>query len=155
MRNRSIDRSIDVSYFRGFSIGTLPQRLIYVGVRLHKFSKAFFFDAFTKSRLLASSCPSISPSICVSSWDNSTPTGRSLMKWQSIAVPRSVLFYCISSLVHGVKRPSQALWWPLGFIGCPPSLSQYLRALGTYCPRSFIYYKPGQYSHTQCVHCPL
>ena len=43
----------------------------------------------------------------------------------------------------------------LGLIGCPSSHFQYLRALGTYCPRSCIFYKLRQDSDTQCVHCPL
>ena len=35
----------------------------------------------------------------------------------------------------------QVLCWPLGLKGCPLSLSQYLRALRTYCPKSCIFYK--------------
>jgi hypothetical protein len=62
--------------------------------------------------------------------------------------------HCISLLVYEVKSPSQALCWPLGLIGCPPSLFPGLQTLETYCPRSFLFYKLGQDSDTR-VHCPL
>ena len=61
----------------------------------------------------------------------------------------------MSSLVYEVKRLSQALCWPLGLIGCLPSLSQVLEALETCCLRSCIFYKLGQDSDIQCVHCRL
>jgi hypothetical protein len=46
-----------------------------------------------------------------------------------VTMPRSVLFYCVSE----VKRPSQALCWPVGLIdliGRSTLLSPDLRALG-------------------------
>ena len=77
-------------------------------------------------------------------------SGRSLE-----TIPSSLLFHCISSLVQEVKRPSQALCWPLGLIGCSSSLSVDLRALGTYCPRFCIVYNLGEGSDVKCVHCLL
>jgi hypothetical protein len=70
-------------------------------------------------------------------------------------MPRSLVFHCISSPVYEVKILSQALCWPLGLIGCSPSRFQDLHALETCSPRSCIFYKLRQDSHTQCVHCPL
>ena len=34
-----------------------------------------------KKRLLASSCPSVRPSVCLSAWNNSAPTGRILIEF--------------------------------------------------------------------------
>jgi hypothetical protein len=77
------------------------------------------------------------------------------ISWRNLTTPRSLLFHCISLPLCEVKRPSQALCWPLGSTDCSPSLSQDLQALGTCCPRSCIFYKLRQDSHTQCVHCLL
>jgi hypothetical protein len=66
-------------------------------------------------------------------------------------IPRSLLFHCISLPVCEVKRLSQALCWPRGLIGCSHSCFQDLQALGTCCPRSCIFYKLGQDSHTMCT----
>ena len=60
-----------------------------------------------------------------------------------------MLFHCISSPVCEVKRPSQALCWPLGLIGCSPSRFQDLQALETCSPRSCIFCKLEQDSHTE------
>jgi hypothetical protein len=54
-----------------------------------------------------------------------------------------------------VKRPSQALCWPLGLIGCSPSRFQDLQALETFSSGFCIFYKLRPDSHTQCVHCLL
>ena len=67
---------------------------------------------------------------------------------RTLATPRSLLFHCVSSPACKVNRPSQALCWPLGSVGCSPSLSAGLRALRTCCPSSCIFYKLG---HIQCT----
>ena len=65
-------------------------------------------------------------------------------------IPRSVLFRCISSPIYEAKRPSQALCCPMGLVGYSPSLSPGLQVIGTYCPRSCIFYKLRQDSQHSC-----
>jgi hypothetical protein len=64
-------------------------------------------------------------------------------------IRRSVLFHCISSPVYEVKRLNQALCWPLGLIGCSPSLSSGFRKV---LPQILyiLQARTGQ-SHTVCT----